>query len=661
MSSRYQELYRLPNKLYVECSPVLIEAGALQKDTAADKVLAQVKIRNLSTKNIIACKVAIKAYETNGNEVEGISEFAYLDVNISKGKEFGTKTPIYLPNNATRKFSVVITEVVFADGSIWTSDLTEWKSVPVQKKITEVLNNPEDIKQYKIEVGENCEFYPEKRNGLFFCTCGRINLETASSCSNCGKTYERLEDILHEEVLTWKRNERLKKEKYEKEEAERIATQKAEEARVRKENNKKRLKKILAIVIPIIIVIGIIAALTPGVIKPAIDNAIAYHRANELLEDGLFDDAKTAFDALGTYRDSENMSKESIYQKAKAYQASKQYDDATSTYELVSGYLDADDLAQEAQYQKAEDLCEQGKYKEAISVWNTIQTYSDSIERMEKAEIEWKEPNYQAAQQLMNEKNYKEAAKTFNSLGKYKDSVEKTQECNKLRKEADYQLALEYYEAKDYLKAITYFGFVPGYKDTNSLKIDAHYNYAGQLIEKKDYVYAIEHLEKCKDYKDAAKKINEAKYKYVIIHKDDTNILTEKYLDDLVKANYADAKSIYNQLYVWKIKVTAINSSENGTENCSSLKYYDKWYFHFEVSGGKPEGSEQFYYKIVHPNGSVGEKAPFSYPFDRGETSWIRTGWASPSSGDGLTGTCSIYFYDSRGNQVGSGSVKITK
>ena len=223
MSSRYQELYRLPNKLYVENSPVLIEAGALQKDTVSDKVLAQIKIRNLSTKDIIACKVAIKAYETNGNEVEGVSEFSYLDINISKGKEFGTKTPIYLPNNATRKFSVVVKEVVFEDNSIWTSNLIERTQIVAQKKITELFNNLEDIKQYQIEVGENCEFYPEKREGLFFCTCGATNLDTAAQCYHCGKKYDLLISCLNEELLTRKRNERLEKEKLEKEEANRLA------------------------------------------------------------------------------------------------------------------------------------------------------------------------------------------------------------------------------------------------------------------------------------------------------------------------------------------------------------------------------------------------------------------------------------------------------
>ena len=273
MSSRYQELYRLPNKLYVENSPVLIEAGALQKDTVSDKVLAQIKIRNLSTKDIIACKVAIKAYETNGNEVEGVSEFSYLDINISKGKEFGTKTPIYLPNNATRKFSVVVKEVVFEDNSIWTSNLIEWTQIVAQKKITELFNNLEDIKQYQIEVGENCEFYPEKREGLFFCTCGATNLDTAAQCYHCGKKYDLLISCLNEELLTRKRNERLEKEKLEKEEANRLA----EIEQKRKEEKRKKIIKVSKIFILTMIFITIVFTLIfiqPYILRYKINDTI---------------------------------------------------------------------------------------------------------------------------------------------------------------------------------------------------------------------------------------------------------------------------------------------------------------------------------------------------------------------------------------------------
>ena len=82
MEERYQELCRLTPNLYFYGSPVIIEAGALLKDTLNDNVLAQLKIRNLINKRLISCKVSVRAFENNGNELEGVDSYTYLDLNV---------------------------------------------------------------------------------------------------------------------------------------------------------------------------------------------------------------------------------------------------------------------------------------------------------------------------------------------------------------------------------------------------------------------------------------------------------------------------------------------------------------------------------------------------------------------------------------------------
>ena len=59
MSSRYSRLFTLPGNLYTEGSPVLIAAGALLKDNNTDKVLAQLKFRNISNKAISSVKIRV--------------------------------------------------------------------------------------------------------------------------------------------------------------------------------------------------------------------------------------------------------------------------------------------------------------------------------------------------------------------------------------------------------------------------------------------------------------------------------------------------------------------------------------------------------------------------------------------------------------------------
>ena len=103
MADRFQRLYTLTPNLYKYGCSVLIEAGALQKDTERNAVLAQLKMKNIGKKPIASCKVSISAYENNGNRVKGVEGFSYLDLNADPGAEFGSKTPVFLPDTAVRR------------------------------------------------------------------------------------------------------------------------------------------------------------------------------------------------------------------------------------------------------------------------------------------------------------------------------------------------------------------------------------------------------------------------------------------------------------------------------------------------------------------------------------------------------------------------------
>lgn len=118
MAGRFQELYKLPGGLYCDGCPVIIAAGAIQKDNSTGRVLAQLKLRNLGVKKVISCKVSLWCHETSGRELEGITDHSYLDFVAEQGDDFGSKTPIYLPDSSTRKFTPVITEIVFSDKSL---------------------------------------------------------------------------------------------------------------------------------------------------------------------------------------------------------------------------------------------------------------------------------------------------------------------------------------------------------------------------------------------------------------------------------------------------------------------------------------------------------------------------------------------------------------
>lgn len=155
MSERYQELYRTNPNIYTPGCPLIIEVGVLQKDTTINRVLAQIKFMNISERYIQVCKVHIKAYEINGNELEGIDSYSYLDLNVAPGGEFGSKTPVYLPNAFTRKIELSVTEVIFTDGNKWNMNLSDLKQLPIQKVVSENCIDTEGQKKI-IESVESC-------------------------------------------------------------------------------------------------------------------------------------------------------------------------------------------------------------------------------------------------------------------------------------------------------------------------------------------------------------------------------------------------------------------------------------------------------------------------------------------------------------------------
>lgn len=213
MANRFQQLFSLKPNQYINDCPIIIEAGALQKDNETGNIIAQIKMRNIGALQVSSCKISIKAFENNGDEVEGISDYSYLDLNAGLGCEFGTKVPVFLPNKATRSFSVDIIEIVYSDGTVQKINNNQWNTIPKQKTIETALEDEELVKQYKMEVGGSANLIPEKKDGFFLCTCGAVNYDSADACYNCGNSYEKLCSYMNSEYLLNKideRNEQLR-------------------------------------------------------------------------------------------------------------------------------------------------------------------------------------------------------------------------------------------------------------------------------------------------------------------------------------------------------------------------------------------------------------------------------------------------------------------
>ena len=216
MSERYTRVFELHKNLYAENAPVVISAGALLKDNQTGKILAQLKFRNITDKKIKALKISIISFDTVGKQLEDFTNYEYLDLSAERDEEFGQKVPIMLANNLTRSFSVSVSEVIFEDNSSWNSDEVNWMPLQKAKKLSEMFQDSELVKQYKIEYGEKCEYEVTEDKDVWICSCGEVNKNTEQQCFKCGCNLQILKDNfknLDVSKLNRNKNQRIKQQK----------------------------------------------------------------------------------------------------------------------------------------------------------------------------------------------------------------------------------------------------------------------------------------------------------------------------------------------------------------------------------------------------------------------------------------------------------------
>ena len=452
MSERYTRLFSLPGNLYAEGAPVIVEAGALLKDNAADRVIVQLKFWNISDKAIRALTVAVTAMDTAGRKLGGETAFDYLDLDERRDSEFGSQVPLIMEDKATRSFAVRVVEVIFADRSIWTEDGAPWESIPGTKTIEMELNNSQLVKQFRIKYGEKCIQMYRSHKDLWICACGAVNRDGEERCHRCRLVRESISSV-DLDVLRDEMSARLEKEAAER----RAQAQAAAEERARLEAEreekkakvaafaKKYWKHALAAVIALILLATVPKQISK--MRAEAKRRNAYNAAVELLNNGQYDEAIDAFYDLGEYRDS----KEQIEHAEELREEAKK----------------------KADYDQAKRLFEAGDYDGAIDAFEELGDYRDSEAQIEKVREQIKQDAYDAAAALLQEGKYDEANKAFRELGNYKDSKAQALNAVEAKKEAEkkehYENAAAALKAEEYDTAIREFTKAGDYLDSKEM------------------------------------------------------------------------------------------------------------------------------------------------------------------------------------------------
>lgn len=303
MAERFEKLFTLPKNLYSEGAPVIVKAGALLKDTETGSVIVQLKYHSVSTMLIKALKVAISAYDVTGEEVEGVKDYQYLDLNIRNGEEFGANKAIMLPDTVTRSFAISKVTIVFSDRS--SVDVAiPMAPLPASKHIQTALSNEELIKQYRLEINNEAVYVPQKGGALWCCSCGQWNF--GSTCSHCKTSDEKAFSTLDISTLTANVEKRFNEEKIERKkqaEREEVARKEAEERELNRKAVKDRRIKIVKRLIPVICVIALLICALAIYRDFAKKNAL-YNSAIELKNAENYEDALLAFSEIRDYKNS---------------------------------------------------------------------------------------------------------------------------------------------------------------------------------------------------------------------------------------------------------------------------------------------------------------------------------------------------------------------
>jgi len=643
---RYTEISRSDERFWGDRCPVLAERWCIWRDNVTGQATGQVQILSLVMPRVIGASLRLECLGENGETLEG-GEYRLEGT----GLRFGMETPLPLPDPNTVTLVPSVTSVSFSDGSIWYATGGTWSQVPQPEQLGAFLPEPELQKEYRDAVGRPCYHAPSVWGELFQCVCGGMTL--GHQCRDCGRTYEALSASMDPGYLQHRIGQRQ------------LAAAAEAEARRRAEEKKARRKaagKTFLLALVVVLVLGALGILTPTVILPRIRNGQAYSAAMDALNGHRYEEAHSGFLALGDYKDSAVMAQETLYQQAQHLYGDGKYADAIDIFRSLGDYADASDQADavqeawnESDYQAARALVEAGAYPAAAAAFEALGDYKDSANWVVECQMLQREYDYLQALTVMEAGDYMAAREMFLALGEYMDCQEKAQECFAAQQALDYAAACEAMEAEDYATAVKLLEKLGDYEDAAQQLLISRYGLGLQHLQAKEYAEAVEQLSQCGNYQQTAWNLNQAKMGYCKTHADRNDAKTLEYLKELKAIYFQDAKTLYDEIFGWKVEITAFSNDQYGTPQ-ETLSKYGVMYVHFKVSGGEPGAKFTLRVLMTVPGGNRGTL--YYEDISAGFTGYTSFWFDDPDRAP--TGTLTFQAYDETNRLLCTGYVQVT-
>lgn len=535
------------NSLILDC-PIDIERGALILDKTNNRVLLQLKLVNISNQQISSIFINVDSLDDASDHIQGteILEHSYLDLSLDAQKSFGEKNPIIL-DKKVRNVKISISKVVFSSGDIWRYDDEKVYIKTTQDKINSLgseLLNVFQLQARSAEINADMFLYlPQQLEGVWACSCGRVNQDSLSSCKRClvDKNWIFLNtntDFLFE------RNEELKEINERKAiEADILERKKNEESMklniVKQEKNKKIKKRFIFLSVSFSLFV-IVTLLTIKVIIP--NNK--YNNALELMKNEQYNDSIEVFTEILAYRDSETLIDEAKYLSAVKLKDEGKINEAIESLDTIIHHKDSADLKLEYEYIYAEELYEKGKIDESLELLSQLGNYKNSSNLINQY-------NYEYGKMMVEKGDIEKALSYLKS--DYKDS---NMLISKLKTERDYQNAFSLFENGNYKAALPILERLMDYKDSNEILMKARFITGEKLFNSGVFFDAKQLFNKVEGEFDVAKYLNS---KYYLIEgnwENLTNNRVESFFHNYGLSNkYKDPNSKYDihTVYKWDI------------------------------------------------------------------------------------------------------------
>ena len=269
LASQTQTINDLVRYIDINC-PVEVKNVLISVVANMSFPYCTVEFFNLSNREVSSLKFNIVCFdsfwspvgEVPSNQIEAILQ----DESAKPKTSFGSDKNIPLPNHSsTRKVDIVITKILFSDGSVWekTDDDLMWNNT-----FTNRITDPQELSYLQDIAGKDAICYSYKVDNTWMCVCGRLNRDIDETCRRCNRGRDSIlescssSELVEKEIM-------LRKEQFELEENKR-----QEEENLYKQQRMDQRKKIMKKAIPITLVIAIISFI--GVTGTATDWTFSY-------------------------------------------------------------------------------------------------------------------------------------------------------------------------------------------------------------------------------------------------------------------------------------------------------------------------------------------------------------------------------------------------